>query len=219
MQPSRSSTEKVKADHIVSAARSSSAPKRTCVGCSEPGAPSALVTLRLAPTPDGGVVVLVGTQAGSTGRGAHVHPRVECLDRAVEGRLSKAFRREVRVSALELGEAIGQREARRIEGLILTAIRTRKVAFGADASAEALSHGALVVAAKDAGRLVDHQPFRGARETGRLIFWGDRAQLGSFTRRESLAVLAVTSHSLAQALRHAHEVVSAFAPAYVAASR
>ncbi len=177
------------------------------------------MTLRLAPTPDGGVVVVVGSQSGSKGRGAHVHPRVECVERSVEGRLSKAFRREIRVSAAELGEAIGEREVKRVEGLIMTAIRTRQVAFGADASAEALAHGALVVAAKDAGRLVDHQPFRGARESGRLIFWSDRARLGSFTRRDSLAVLAVTAPSLAQALRHAHAVVSAFAPAYVAAAR
>jgi len=70
--------------------------------------------LRLAPTPDGGVVVVVGSQSGSKGRGAHVHPRVECVERSVEGRLSKAFRREIRVSAAELGEAIGEREVKRV---------------------------------------------------------------------------------------------------------
>lgn len=198
---------------------SSARPVRTCVGCLESSDPSGLVTLRLVPTPEGGVTVVVGAHAGAKGRGAHVHPSAACVAKAVDGRLSKAFRREIRVSASELGEAIGEREAARIEGLIATAIRTRQVAIGADAAAEALAHGALVVAAKDAGRVVDHQPFRGAREAGRLIFWGDRARLGSFTRRDSLAVLAVTAPSLAQALRHAHEVVSAFAPAHVAAAR
>ncbi len=181
--------------------------------------PGKLVTLRLAPTPEGGVVVIVGSHAGTVGRGAHVHPRVACVERAVDGRLSKAFRREIRISAAELGDAISAREARRMEGLILAAIRTRQVALGADAAAEALEHGAIIVAAKDAGRLVDHQPFRGARDSGRLIFWGDRARLGAFTRRDSLAVLAVTAPSLAQALRHAHQVVSAFAPAFVEGAR
>jgi predicted RNA-binding protein YlxR (DUF448 family) len=190
-----------------------------CIGCSKSSDAGDLVTLRLVPTPEGGAMVVVGSHAGAKGRGAHVHPNVSCVSRAVEGRLAKAFRRDVRVSAGELGEAIGAREAQRIEGLIATAIRTRKVAIGADASAEALEHGAIVVAAKDAGRVVDHQPFRGAREAGRLIFWGDRERLGSFTRRDSLAVLAVTAPSLVKALRHAHEVVSAFAPALVAAAR
>jgi predicted RNA-binding protein YlxR (DUF448 family) len=189
------------------------------VGCSQSSDPSTFVTLRLVPAPDGGAVVVVGAHAGAKGRGAHVHPTVACVAKAAEGRLARVFRREVRVSAEELGQAIAEREAARVEGLVATAIRTRQVALGADAAAEAFEHGAFLVAAKDAGRLVDHQPFRGAREEGRLMFWGDRARLGSFTRRESLAVLAVTAPPLVKALRHALAVVSAFAPAHVAAAR
>ena len=203
----------------MTAAATPSRPTRTCVGCQRPSGAGDLVTLRLVVDPDGGALVVVGAHANAKGRGAHVHPTPECLAKAAEGRLSRAFRREVRVSVEELGRAIGEREAVRVEGLVATAIRTRQVALGADAAAEALAQGGFVIAAKDAGRLVDHQPFRGAREEGRLMFWGDRARLGSFTRRESLAVLAVTAPPLVKALRHAHEVVSAFAPALVAAAR
>ena len=61
---------------------------RTCVGCGRTEDPRTLVRLRI----EGENVVVDANRAG--GRGAWLHPALECLDRALRRRaFARAFRR------------------------------------------------------------------------------------------------------------------------------
>ena len=96
------------AEGSVLLARSGKAKLRTCVGCAKTDAPAAMVRLVLA---SGGAAVRVdagsfGGSAPSGGRGAHVHPRVRCVEGAVKRGLARSFRREIRSDARALGAAI-----------------------------------------------------------------------------------------------------------------
>ncbi|HVO17774.1 MAG TPA: DUF448 domain-containing protein [Anaeromyxobacter sp.] len=69
-------------------------PVRTCVGCGQPAARTALVRLRAR----GGSVVVDAARSG--GRGAWLHPAGACLDRALARRaFARALRAEVQVDA------------------------------------------------------------------------------------------------------------------------
>ena len=70
---------------------------RTCVGCDQKGAPSALVRLRL----EAGRVVVDRDRRG--GRGAWLHPAAACLERALRRR---AFQRAFRAPASADGAAL-----------------------------------------------------------------------------------------------------------------
>src|SRR5262245_61782889 len=122
--------------------------QRTCVGCRSVAEPAELV--RLVVGPDGEVVVdLAG---GSFGRGAWLHPRPECMQKAAPAGLSRAFRGPVRLSAAELGEQFRAAAARRAQGLILAARRARKLEAGATVVAQAVTErrAELVLVATDA---------------------------------------------------------------------
>lgn len=69
-------------------------PVRTCVGCRERATKSDL--LRVIARPDGPAWTVVPDEHGRMpGRGAHLHPRPECLDQAVRRRaLPRALRLE-----------------------------------------------------------------------------------------------------------------------------
>ena len=72
-------------------------PVRTCVGCGQPAARTALVRLRA----QGGSVVVDAARSG--GRGAWLHPAAACLDRALARRaFARALRAEVAVDAQAL---------------------------------------------------------------------------------------------------------------------
>ena len=72
-----------------------SAPVRTCVGCRSSGPATELVRLVL--TPAG-----VAPSARSAGRGAWLHPRVECVRLAVKTRaFARAFKHNVNLSTAD----------------------------------------------------------------------------------------------------------------------
>ncbi|MFY0409120.1 YlxR family protein [Solicola sp. PLA-1-18] len=69
-----------------------SRPVRTCIGCRQRAAKSDLV--RLVAVGDGDEIVVVPDLRGAApGRGAHLHPRVSCLEQATRRR---AFTRALR---------------------------------------------------------------------------------------------------------------------------
>ena len=72
-------------------------PERTCVGCGQTAAPSALVRLRLV---EGRVAV---DRHRRGGRGAWLHPAAGCLERALRRR---AFARAFRAPAAADGAAL-----------------------------------------------------------------------------------------------------------------
>ena len=69
-------------------------PVRTCVGCRQRGAKSDLVRI-VAQSDDRGSVLALDPEGRLPGRGAHLHPSVECLDRALR---TRGFPRALRLT-------------------------------------------------------------------------------------------------------------------------
>lgn len=191
---------------------------RTCVGCGErvalgaagaasPSVGSAghagLVRLILGP----GGVVAVDPGDGGFGRGAHVHPRPDCLAKAAQRGLARANRGRIegihvapegqepapaegaapaedaspaQLTPATLARAIRQAMNRRIQGLIRAAVRSRAAAIGADAASAALERGApLCVVACDAAAGAAQTQVQAAIAAGRAVAWGTKVELGA----------------------------------------
>ena len=197
---------------------------RTCVGCGErvelDEGPERSSLVRLILGPEGEVAVDPGS--GGFGRGAHVHPRPDCLAKAVQRGLAKAAKGRVSAVASETGEllplrpdtlaaAIKAAMDRRIEGLLVAAVRSRQVALGADAVTGACERGeaALLVVACDAAAAADLAEVRRAIAEGRAVSWGTKQSLGALgiggeaTRPSGVGVVALTSSRIAAAVREA----------------
>lgn len=200
---------------------------RTCVGCGERvdlASGSALDLVRLVFGPGGEVAV--DARGGAFGRGAHVHARRACLERAAPRGLSRAAKGKVGMVVTEggavalsveaLAGAIREAIDRRIEGLLAAATRSRQVAIGADAVTGAGQRGeaALVVVACDAAAAADLGEVRRAVGEGRAVSWGTKVELAAVVspgaaRAEGVGVVAVLSDRIACALRDAAHVASA----------
>lgn len=167
---------------------------RTCVGCGEKDHPSVFVRLIL--SPDGDVAVDAGD--GSFGRGAHVHPRPDCLAKACKGGIARAMKTNVRVTPAELGTQMADALDRRMEGLVLAARRTNALEIGADAACAALGKDApLVVVARDAGSVIEKMTVADAIAEGRAVAWGTKERIGGLLGRSEVAIAAVTNKSIA----------------------
>ncbi|WP_083454842.1 YlxR family protein [Nostocoides japonicum] len=70
-------------------------PIRTCVGCRRTDSRSALLRVVAATAPDGSPVVVPDPARRAGGRGAWLHPRLECFEQAIRRR---AFGRALRSS-------------------------------------------------------------------------------------------------------------------------
>ena len=81
------------ADRPVTDASGGSSPERTCVGCRARSQASELLRVVVGEV-EGHMVLLPDPLRRAPGRGAHVHPRLECLDLAERRR---AFPRALRV--------------------------------------------------------------------------------------------------------------------------
>ncbi len=202
-------------------------PVRSCVGCSERvdvAGNHALV--RLIVSPEGEVAV--DARGGGFGRGAHVHPRPDCLQKAVERGLARSAKVKTNTLVTETGEllpltrealaeAIRRSTDRRIEGLLLSAKRSRKLAIGADAVRTAWSRGDadLVLVARDA-EVSDMNEVRQAVAEGCGVAWGDKIRLATFVHGAprtgghsvGVGVVAIASRSLAAALLEAIHIAN-----------
>ncbi len=200
-------------------------PVRSCVGCSERvdvAGNHALV--RLIVSPEGEVAV--DARGGGFGRGAHVHPRPECLQKAVERGLARSAKVKTNTFRLvctesgellpltreALAEAIRRSTDRRIEGLLLSAKRSNRLAIGADAVRGAWGRGdaELVLVARDAAAN-EMNEVRQAIAEGRGVAWGDKVRIASFVHGASrtgansvgVSVIAISSRTIAAALLEA----------------
>jgi len=190
---------------------------RTCAGCARAVDRAELVRLVLG---DDGEIA-VDAHQGSFGRGVHVHPRPDCLARAASGGLARAAKRQVRiagapVSVGSLASAIEDATAHRLTGLLASAVRSRSLALGADAVTAACERGEakLVVVARDAAAAAELTQVRRAVAEGRAVAWGTKAGLGAACRAgrsEGIAVLALSSSTLASAFQQAVQVLDACA--------
>ena len=168
---------------------------RTCVGCATADGAEGMVRLVVA-----GDEVVFDLAGSAFGRGAHVHTRPDCIARAPRG-LSRSFRREIRVSAPELGAALVAAADRRIGGLLLAARRLRALAVGAAAAKDAIGRGApLVVVASDAGSVASTLEVTRMIEAGSAIAWSTKGELGALLGEQSVAICAVVHPGIAEEL-------------------
>ena len=185
---------------------------RTCAGCGQAGDAEGLVRLVLGPrSPDGKAPIAVDFAGKSHGRGAHVHPRKECLAKAAKSGLARSFKTKVECTAEDLALQIVEGSDRRITGLLSGAWRARMLAVGADAVSAALDKGApLAVVATDAGGLVDRGALGRAIAEGRAVAWKDKQTLGAlFGGRGEVAVCAVLNDSIATEIASARTMATA----------
>lgn len=185
---------------------------RTCVGCGErvelQRSEAAIMTLvRLVLGPDGEVAVDAGS--GGFGRGVHVHPRPDCVEKASSRGIARSAKAKVTLvwqdeptegsgadataslsgtsgklvplNGASLSMAIIRALDRRAHGLLLAAARAHKVALGADAVTGAVERGdaQLVVVATDAAAAADLSAVRRAVSAGRGVAWGTRQVLAA----------------------------------------
>ncbi|HMA96086.1 MAG TPA: DUF448 domain-containing protein [Polyangiaceae bacterium] len=184
-------------------------PTRTCVGCRKPGDPTELVRMVL--SQDG--VVGFDLAGGATGRGAWVHPTEPCLQKASKAVL-RSLHGEVEHSAgsehlTALIQSLAAAAARRAQGLILAARRTRQIMIGGEASQRAFLSGKAraVILAGDAMAAARQAWISEAATQGLLAVWTSKAELGAMVGRDELAVMVVTDDGLAKNLLRVIEMM------------
>jgi predicted RNA-binding protein YlxR (DUF448 family) len=176
---------------------------RTCVGCGLRDDKAVMLRLALA----GPEVVFNAELPG--GRGAHVHPRAECIARTPRG-LARAFKAPVRADASDLGRSLVVACERRMVGLLLAAWRSRSLAIGSDAARAALTDGApLAIVATDAGSVGRSFEVERAIVSGRAIAWKTKNELGVLLGGEPVALCAVRHAGIASELQFMRAAVDA----------
>lgn len=176
--------------------------QRTCVGCRSPAEAGELVRLVLGP--DGEVAVdLAG---GAFGRGAWVHPRPECIDKAAPQGLSRALKTHVRDDGPSVMATFRAAAERRAQGLILAARRSRKLDAGASAVEEAVreQRAALVLVATDARAAAELAFLQPLIANGQALAFGTKATFASWLARPDTALVAITDARIA---RHAQQAI------------
>ena len=171
-------------------------PERTCVGCGLRDAASAMVRLVVAEDE-----VAFDLAGGAFGRGAHLHARPDCIEKAPRG-LARTFKRDPKVDPRELAARLSAACDRRMSGLLLAARRTNALAVGTDASLEAIRRGApLAVVAVDAGTVSKTLEVQGAIAEGRAIAWKTKNDLGALLGEKAVAICAVRHSGIASELQ------------------
>ena len=199
---------------IGSLRRARRAMSRTCVGCRRADSRDDLV--RFIATPDGHVAFdLVG---GAFGRGAWVHPRVDCLTKSVRA-LGHALRQPIIQSPTEVHAALVAAAWRRTKGLLSAAKRAGHLSVGAEAATSAWRDRTLVLLllAQDA-RAAARLPWIGdALVEGRVVVAPSKAMMGEWLAAEDVALAAITDPRMASAV--ARNMAIAQIPAPSIASR
>jgi hypothetical protein len=209
---------------------------RTCAGCGEHivletrAESRGPETIHFVVGPDGEVAVdasghptpsksgsrSAGSGRSEIGRGAHVHATPRCLEQAVARGLPRSFRRSLKTADGTWGNTPVARMVisafdRRVEGLLISAKRSKALALGGDAVTREIDAGTakLLVVACDAAAAADLGAVRRFVSGGNAVAWGDKTSLARLLRATSdrggeappLAVIAITDHRLADAVR------------------
>jgi uncharacterized protein len=125
-------------------------PERMCAGCRQPAAKQALE--RFIFHDEAGLVFDLRCKA--PGRGAYVHPKVACVQRAVdEGGFSRGFKRRVEADLNEVLEDMRRGIARRLGESLSVASASKQLFVGGSSVSEAFVEAdlGLVLIASDAG--------------------------------------------------------------------
>jgi ribosomal protein L30E len=129
-----------------------------------------------------------------------VHPTRECVRRAVErGGFARALCAKLTMDADSLCELAAGQYARRLDGLLLSALRRGALAVGTDPVRRLLAQGAppLLLVAEDAAGRREEIAEHAARLGGRCAVYGFKEELGRLLGRAEVGVLAVLETGLA----------------------
>jgi predicted RNA-binding protein YlxR (DUF448 family)/ribosomal protein L7Ae-like RNA K-turn-binding protein len=174
------------------------------VGCGRTAAPDELLRVVLGSQVDDAREIAVDVAGGSFGRGAHVHPKSDCLAKACKSGLARSFKCKVSASLPEICAQIVDGYDRRIAGLLVGGRRAGHLAVGADQAASAMQSDApLLVVASDAGTVVDKGFVARAVAEGRAVVWKNKVQLGTLLGRDEVSVVAVTNEAIAEQIQRA----------------
>lgn len=214
---------------------------RTCAGCGKRASADELVRVVLDETAAEAAAVVEAAQPGTDatqapnvpqnapqngtnamvaidladsafGRGAHVHPAVDCVAKACRAGFSRAFKTKVVVTPESVAEQIVVAASRRIAGLLAGARRGKLVVAGADLVCDALREGRaeLVVVAVDAAAAAKLPAVDQAIASGKAIAWAKKESLGALFGRDEVAVCAVLHPGVATAIVRAHHASRPF---------
>ena len=172
--------------------------QRTCVGCRNPDDSDVLVRFVYLPDHEPALVPDLLGKLG--GRGLWLHARSTCLQKAARGGIARALRRELAVDGAQLSAGLQSQLTRRIQGLLLAALRRRRAAVGTDAVCEALATCpvSLLLVAKDAAGRRNDVVSRASQRSVRVVELLDKETLGHLTQREALSFVAILEPSIAR---------------------
>jgi predicted RNA-binding protein YlxR (DUF448 family) len=162
-----------------------------------------------------GADVAVDFAGSGFGRGAHVHLRPECIEKACRSGFSRAFKQSVRARPAAVAAEVIRGANQRIQGLLSGARRARLLAIG-DEARDAMAQGKaeLAVVALDAGASATKGALLSAVREGRVVAVGTKAELGGLFGQGEVAVIAVLHPGIAaeiQRARAASDAVGAMA--------
>jgi len=152
-----------------------------------------------------GMEVAVDLAGHSSGRGAWVHGRTQCLERAAARGLGRSARAPISLQQATLCGAIVTAAERRVAGLLHAARRSGKLAAGTSAVERALEQGQarLLLVAGDAAAAAGTQAVQRALASGFAFVWGTKSSLGAIARGAGaeVGVMAIVSEPIAEAVR------------------
>ncbi len=172
--------------------------ERTCAGCREVGSRAEL--FRFVYVPEHAPVLIPDLAERLGGHGAWTHPKRACLARAVRGGFSRVFKAQISANVDEVAQlAVAQLE-KRIQGLLLSALRRRQTVLGTDAVREALLSGtpSLLLVAKDAAGRRDDLIYLANAQGVAVIEFSDKRTFGHLTGKETLGFLAILDAHIAR---------------------
>lgn len=174
-----------------------SVPRRTCAACRREVEPAELI--RWVKDDEGAVVPDLSGR--SFGRGAWVHPTMDCLAHLKKS-LSRSFKAPVTTSDEEALSLLNQAANHRVKQLLATGRRQNLLIFGVDSVEAAYREGKVgyLVVAVDAKSAAKSSCVADAVGKGKAAAWGTRATLGQLLGRPEVGILAVRDRGLARSL-------------------
>lgn len=190
-------------------------PTRMCAGCGKrvPSMELVRVVLGEDEAGDQGSTLAVDLADSRFGRGAHVHPSADCVNKAFKGGFARVFKAKVEGSPESFGAQLVAAADRRIEGLLAGARRAKHAVSGVDVVGEALRDGSakLLIVACDAAAAARVSEVQEAVGRGMAIAWSKKESLGALFGRDEVAVCAVLHHGVASAIASAFRMSRPFA--------
>jgi len=183
--------------------------QRTCVGCRDVSLARGTARVdhdesdalvRFAYLPEHQPALVPDLLGKLGGRGVWLHARSACLQKAARGGIARALRRELTVDGAQLNAGLQSQLTRRIQGLLLAALRRRRAAVGCDAVREALATCpvSLLLVAKDAAGRRNDVVSHASQRSVRVVELLDKETLGRLTQREALSFVAILEPSIAR---------------------